>query len=365
MKKRYLYVCALAACLLAACGKRLPKDVIATGEMESILYDYHLTNAMQSTVPGSDNAKKEAMRRYLFAKHGVTEEQFDSSMVWYTRHPEELAKIYTHLQERFKGESDHVAQLLASRDEGMTLSVPGDTVDMWNGDAYYRLQAQEPLHQMLTFTMKADSNFQANDAIRWTAQYAFGKDAHAVLRMGLSVIYENDSVSGEVKNVTRSGLKEIYIPQDSAYSIRAIHGFIYMPNSSKQADVLVHDLTLMRYHVPFDSTKLQRPKVDSLQTAGNTTGDSLMLRTDSLPQVPAQPQRLSPDQLKRQPNQIRRNPNSTAGRSTGTVRRSAGTTARPTTNPPSTTRPSTQRPSTQRPATKLPANNSSSNRHVQ
>jgi hypothetical protein len=208
---------------------------------------------------------------------------------------------------------------------------------------------------MLTFTMKADSNFQANDAIRWTAQYAFGKDAHAVLRMGLSVIYENDSVSGEVKNVTRSGLKEIYIPQDSAYSIRAIHGFIYLPNSSKQADVLVHDLTLMRYHVPFDSTKLQRPKVDSLQTAGNTAGDSLMLRTDSLPQTPAQPQRLSPDQLKRQPNQIRRNPNSTAGHPTGAPNRTTG----------APNRPSTQRPSTQRPATKLPANNSRSNRHVQ
>jgi hypothetical protein len=292
----------LSALLMSSCGKRVPKDVISTDQMESILYDYHLSSAMQSTLSPIDNVKREAMRRYVFDKHGVTEEQFDSSMVWYTRHPEELTKIYTHLSERFQSESDHVAQLLSSREEGMTLSVPGDTVDMWNGDAYYRLEAHNPLNHLLTFSMAADSNFQANDAIRWTAQYAFGKEAKAVLRMGLSIIYENDSVAGEVKNVTRTGEKSIYLPQDSAYKIKTIHGFIVVPaNAPQGANVLVHDLQLMRYHVPFDSTKLQKPVVDSLANEVPASGDSVLQHVqDSLPQN-IQPRRLSPDELKRQP----------------------------------------------------------------
>jgi hypothetical protein len=300
----------MAAFLMMGCGKQMPRDVIGQGQMEDILYDYHLAAAMQNTQGSGDNVKKEAMRRFLFRKHGVTEAEFDSSMVWYTRHPEALAKIYTNLQDRFKAEGDRVQQLLASREEGMTLSLPGDTVDMWHGDAFFILQPHQPLHHMFTFSMQADSNFQANDAIRWTAQYAFRNDAKSVARMGLSIVYDNDSVAGEVKNVTRSGLKEIYLPQDSAYKIRSINGFIYVPaEGPMNSDILVHDMQLMRYHVPFDSTKLQKAKVDTTATAVPDSALQLKTTADTVA-VSAHPQRLSPNELKRIPNHNHKpNPN--------------------------------------------------------
>lgn len=346
MRRKYFYACILATLLTASCGKKMPKDVIPADQMESILYDYHLSSAMQSSMPHVDNVKREAMRRYVFSKHGVTEEQFDSSMVWYTRHSEELAKIYTNLKDRFAAESEHVSQLLSSREEGMTLSLPGDTVDMWHGDAYYRLEARNPLNHILTFSLAADSNFQANDAIRWTAHYDFMKDAKAVVRMGLSVIYDNDSVAGEVKNVTRSGSKSIYIPQDSAYSIRQINGFIYVPAEGPLgSDILVHDVELMRYHVPFDSTKLQKA-VDTIphNIPTNPAGDSILqrqkMREDSL-RMNAPQKRLSPDELKRQPAM---HPTSGAARAH---------------------HPATHPSGVNRPTTKLPANNRGGNRHVQ
>jgi hypothetical protein len=301
MRKIFLYACVLGALMLTACGKRMPKDVIPTDEMESILYDYHLTTAMQTAMLQVDNVKREAMRRYIFSKHGVTEEQFDSSMVWYTRHPEELTRIYTRIQERFQTESKHVSNLLSSRAEGMTLSLPGDTVDMWHGDDYYLLKANEPLHQMITFSMAADSNFQANDAIRWTARYVFRNETRAVVRMGLSIIYENDSVVGEVRNVTRSCTKSIYLPQDSAFRIRAINGFIYVPaNGSKNSDILVHNMELMRYHVPIDSTKLHRAVPDTATVAGapNDSANQIQLALPDSVSSPGRSQRLSPDELK-------------------------------------------------------------------
>ncbi len=336
MKRIYLYACVLSALLMASCGKKMPKDVIPTDRMERILYDYHLATAVEQTASHVDNVEREALRRSVFAKYGITEAQFDSSMVWYSRHPEELAKIYTNLQTQLQGESEHVSQLLASREEGMTLSVPGDTVDMWHGDAYYRLEARNPLNHLLTFSMAADSNFQANDAIRWTARYAFAPEAKAVLRMGLSVIYDNDSVAGEVKNVTRSGEKSIYIPQDSAYKIKTIHGFIVVPaNAPRATEVLVHDMELMRYHVPFDSTRLQRlAQADSLAA---DSAKSVRKGTDTVTTVPnvaplsvdETPQRLSPDQLKRQPGAVKKHSGSTNNRSGSMNNRPGSTNNRP------------------------------------
>ena len=95
--KKIRWTLLLSAALLAGCGKQIPKDVIHPDKMEDILYDYHLTTAMSGNISYDENYKKEALRNYVYRKHHVTKAEFDSSMVWYTRHTENLAKIYTNL----------------------------------------------------------------------------------------------------------------------------------------------------------------------------------------------------------------------------------------------------------------------------
>ena len=86
--------------VVAQCGfagrmrKTNTKDVIHPDKMEDILYDYHLTTAMSGNISYDENYKKEALRNYVYRKHHVTKAEFDSSMVWYTRHTENLAKNF-------------------------------------------------------------------------------------------------------------------------------------------------------------------------------------------------------------------------------------------------------------------------------
>lgn len=49
---------------------------------------------MGNNLSYSDNYQKEAYKNYVFEKYHITEADFDSSMVWYTRHTEELAGLY-------------------------------------------------------------------------------------------------------------------------------------------------------------------------------------------------------------------------------------------------------------------------------
>ena len=92
----------LALCGMWSCGKKVPEDIIQPQAMENLLYDYHLATTMSNDLPYDENYKKQAYLAYVFQKHGVTEAEFDSSMVWYSRHSDEMNTIYQNLQRRME-----------------------------------------------------------------------------------------------------------------------------------------------------------------------------------------------------------------------------------------------------------------------
>lgn len=264
MRKKIRWIWLLGAMMLAGCGKQIPKDVIQPDRMEGILYDYHLSTALSTQLSSSENYKKEALRKYVFQKHHITEAEFDSSMVWYTRHTVELSRIYASLGKRFREEKKAMSKLLAARENRPEISLPGDTVDVWYGDTLYWL-LDTPLGNRVSFTIPVDSNFKAKDAFRWTADYIFLSEKKQRVTMGLNILFDNDSVAGCVKEITRSGTQSLYVAPDSAYTIRSINGFIYLAaDSIRFPGVLVNDIALTRYHAPLDTVLAAKVSVDSM-----------------------------------------------------------------------------------------------------
>lgn len=115
---------------------------------------------MGNNLSYSDNYQKEAYKNYVFEKYHITEADFDSSMVWYTRHTEELAGLYKKVGERFRSEKKRMQELLALREDKPAASLPGDTVDVWYDRKLYWL-TDVPLANKVTFEIPADSNFKA------------------------------------------------------------------------------------------------------------------------------------------------------------------------------------------------------------
>lgn len=259
MKFRWTLIACLA--LLSSCGKEIPDEIIQPSKMEKILYDYHLTMGMSDN---SKNTEKEARKKYIFQKHGITAADFDSSMVWYTRESQELMSIYENLNKRFKREYEHVERLLESREEANTRSfASGDTVDVWMKENILWF-TKSPLNNRLTFEIKADSTFHPKDAFDWNMDYYFMTEGEAI--MGLNVIYENDSVIGMTKSITESGPQSIYLHTDSAYNIKSLNGFVYVPqNQAKQPNILLHKINLTRYHMPEPTDSLSTDSVSATQ----------------------------------------------------------------------------------------------------
>ena len=261
MKFRWTLIAGLA--LMTSCGKQIPSDIIQPKQMEKVLYDYHLSLSMAQS---SKNVEKEAQRNYVFQKHNISEAEFDSSMVWYTRESKELMTIYENLNKRFKREYSHIERLLESREDTNSQSfISGDTVNIWRkGDIHWFNTA--PLYSQLAFEMKADTTFHPQDAFLWSMDCHFFTEGKIV--MGMNVILDNDSVIGTTKTIETSGKHEIYLQTDSAYQIKTLNGFIYVP---KQEDarldpkVLAHHISLTRYHMMESTDTLSTEKKEETE----------------------------------------------------------------------------------------------------
>lgn len=243
--KKLGWIIMLGATLMTGCGKSMSDEVIPPAKMEKVLYDYHLSLGISSKLPSSEDYKKQAYKNYLFKKHNITEAQFDSSMVWYTRNSQELSEIYQKLDKRLSKEKNQLNALLQERHINLATQ-PGDTVNIWQYYPAYCL-TDAPLNNKFTFTMKVDTNFWVKDAFRWNADVMFLKPGKAT--MGLNIRFKNDSVIGKTIAL-KSGTNSLYVQADTINEIKNISGFIsvYKDSTHQTPNVLIGNLSLTKFH---------------------------------------------------------------------------------------------------------------------
>lgn len=289
----------LLAFCLTACKVKRPETVLQDAKMENVLYDYHIAKAMAEEVPYNESYKRVLYIESVFKKHGVTQAEFDSSMVWFARNPEVLAKIYEKVNVRLKAERDGINHLIALRDNKPKESLPGDSIDVWTGRHIYRLTGM-PLNNKLLFTLPSDANFQNRDTLRWSVRFRFYQgepdSIHAPL-MAMQVLYEkNDSVISTLRKVRKTGTETITLFADTLGKIKEVRGFVYYPQQEPSRPLLADRISLMRYHAK-DSLDMT-PK-DSLQQAKDSLKTSAPREETRLDG--AKPKELKPIELREQP----------------------------------------------------------------
>ena len=87
--------------MVVGCKPTVPSEYIQPDDLEDILYEYHVAEAMARNGNSMDADYNQT--KYFLAvleKHHVTEADFDSSLVYYYTHAERLKDIYSRVQER-------------------------------------------------------------------------------------------------------------------------------------------------------------------------------------------------------------------------------------------------------------------------
>lgn len=241
----------VVAILLVSCKPEVPRGLIQPDDMEQLLYDYHLADGLAEQAKGDAAANIVAYRAAVLMKYKVTQAEFDSSMVYYMRHTDQMHTIYEHIAERMQND----ARNMGSTVSGGTVSARGDSTDVWKMEPSVVLMPNEPFN-LYTYNLKADSTFHKGDEISFMFRSSFifqdGMRDGVVL---LAVTFKNDSIASTMTRVSGSQSMSITIRDDKELGIKEIRGFILlnknnMANSSSTTLQMAafYDLHLLRVH---------------------------------------------------------------------------------------------------------------------
>ncbi|MCD8317499.1 MAG: DUF4296 domain-containing protein [Paraprevotella sp.] len=259
---------------LYSCKPGVPSELIQPSELEDILYDYHIAQAMADASPDSMNFRRYSYVEAVFAKYGVTKAEFDSTMVWYSAHATYLNDIYTHLRDRYSATVSALGGATGENDIYANLSAQGDTANIWH-ERTFRMLKSRFAEDRLLFTMAADTTFHRGDAMLWRfdPRYIFHGQVNEAYA-GFYVEYDNDSTAGVTRRVYSNSQVQLRLEGDTAHNIREVGGFVYYKRSGEDGGLCLlslQNIMLIRFH-------RQPEKKDTVAAASPA---------DSLKEIPA------------------------------------------------------------------------------
>ncbi len=157
----FVTIAAMASC------SRVPDHVIQPEPMAELMADIRVADAVVA-VNGrryTTEQSKLALKRAVMERHGVTEAQFDTSLIWYGHNIakyQEVTDLSIEILERRQRE-------LAKAAGEAAMSVAGDSVDVWDLPQYVVITRRSP-SDFIAFSRDSDPNWEPGDIYTFRAR---------------------------------------------------------------------------------------------------------------------------------------------------------------------------------------------------
>ena len=277
---------AILSCAFVSCSVDLPSYVISEGKMEQVLHDYHLAQGM-AEAQGDDPEKMRYMLvQKVFEKYGITEEQFDTSMVWYSGHASHLDKIYKNIEARYERESREAGLNVSESDKYVRYTAEGDTANIWPGNDFFYVKGSRG-ENIYSLVIPADSTFKKGDTFMFRcSNRVVVQDMQRDGSVLMQLCYANASVVAATGMVNSDYDLSVTISEGQIrpdWEIKSLRcTFFYSFDESLDEAfrlwILSHPV-LLRYH---DLS----PKDALTEASDSLYADSLSHRSDSVPAHP-------------------------------------------------------------------------------
>lgn len=234
MKKRLIPVILFFAMLSASCVQR-PDGVASDSKMASVLADMELAEAwMQNSASTSSDSQRLALEEYIISRHGLTRQEFDSTLAWYARNPDayyELCELSEKelVKKRRKLEGRSVQEI--------------ETSDLW---PYSRMAIFSPLQESdgMTFSVPV-SQSSKGDQLRLRMRFTSPTDVQA--RFGVQY---DDGVSEFIsRRVSNASRLDLTLRTDTSRQVERIFGNLSLEDLKKTIWADSIHITVL----PFDS----------------------------------------------------------------------------------------------------------------
>lgn len=251
MRRTDILVVFVILTVMSGCRLKRPDDVLSPKKMERFLYDYHLAQAISQDLPKEEKYTTAAYIDWAYSKNGITKEQFNTSLVWYTRNPKELSKIYKRLSNRVDDEYKSASKAFSKIEKKLVTIQSGDSIDMWYLEKTALLNTSVYMNR-LTYAIQPDTTFHSGDTICLNMSGTFvstdsGVPQHAYISLSA---YYRDSVSTADTMLMESGPVSLSLVLDKMDLLSGISGSInYLdPTDSRNSIFVLSGMELMRYH---------------------------------------------------------------------------------------------------------------------
>ncbi len=282
MLKIPFFAVLFAALLAMSCKPQVPSKYIQPDEFEDILYDYHLADAMAANSATSGNSGYDIMfyRQAVFNKYGITQAEFDSSLVYYVRHADRLHKIYDNLSKRLGNEALSLGASANDVSRYGDLASSKDTSNLWRGVPSCVLMSAPP-YNVMTFDIEADSTYRKGDRMILSFNSDFiSKDGINEGVAMLAVQFADDSVASSAVHMSSNSNYSISVSDESNKGIKHIRGFFFLGNNNLSGSSSPAPLRLM--FIEKIQLVRQRSAVDISNRPAASVGAG---RRDSMPKT--------------------------------------------------------------------------------
>lgn len=219
----------IALCLVVvSCTSSRPDYVLDEDDMEELLYDIHKAHFIDNDNYDlrTDGGRQYAMFLSVLKKHDVTRAEWDSSLVYYCIHADQLDKIYASLTERLEYEASSM---------GASMGDARDSTNIWSEEKNILLMGSAP-YTTRQWTLNTDSLLKPGEKVmmNFIALYVsenVEKRATAVLCMRLA----NDSIIERHQTITSTGRYSLEIALTDSLPIKSLMG-VFMMHQPQYAD---------------------------------------------------------------------------------------------------------------------------------
>ncbi len=244
--KRYLLIFSFVWLLFSCNSNRAPEYVIEEQALEDLLVEIHLSEAVIETNNITQIPERKKIREAIFLRHGVTQEQFDTTLVWYGHRMAKYMELYDRVIARLEHENDEAKKLLAERNSRQ-MSQPGDSVDIWRLPRHHVFDTRLSTN-LLAFEILPDENFERRDyfELRFKVSLLPRQSIDPQLYM-TATHFDNSMVSNQL-DISKEGWYSLPLQTDSAKTLNHLKGYILLPMQAIHQRMYIDSIALVRRH---------------------------------------------------------------------------------------------------------------------
>ena len=237
----FLVVSLSALIGLSACS-HTPEGVLTEKQMRDVMIDLYTAEAMIYDEPQRYETfeQRRALFNDVFAKHHLTEAQYDSSLMWYGRNLDLYMGVcdmaLEEVDRRLKSAGSEV-----SSDVTVRRSSSPATPDLWSGKRYYAFSPSD-LSDRVVFETSPGGGAHATAAEYVLEMQIWGLQpaANEQIVVSLRADVENDSTLIQRDTITADGPHRVALINPPGNYVRRIYGYLRViaPSSKVYVDSL-------------------------------------------------------------------------------------------------------------------------------